>query len=92
MANIFRDIPRPKAGEFPAYASMYIDLIPDESQLLQHMVDNLEIVKTAIDALPADTLDVPHTEGEWTVKEILVHIIDDERIYEVLTNPRLVEK
>lgn len=81
MANIFRDIPRPEAGEFPAYASMYIDLILDEGQLLQHMVDNLEIVKTAIDALPVDTLGVPHADGEWTVKEILVHIIDDERIY-----------
>lgn len=81
MAKAFRDIPKPKAGEFPPYASMYIDLIPDEGQLLQHLVDNLDTVKTAINMLPADKLDVPHAQGEWTVKEILVHIIDDERIY-----------
>ncbi len=81
MAKAFRDIARPKVGEFPLYASMYIDLIPNEGQLLQHMVDNLEIVKQAINALPAEKLDVPHAEGEWTVKDILVHVIDDERIY-----------
>jgi len=81
MANSFRDIIRPQAGEFPSYASMYIDLIPNEGQLLQHMVDNLEIVKQAVNDLPVGKLDVPHIEGEWTVKEILVHIIDDERIY-----------
>jgi len=81
MAKQFRDIQRPKAGEFPSYASMYIDLIPDDGQLLQHMADNIEIVKSAVDALPSDGLDVPHAEGEWTVKEILVHIIDDERVY-----------
>jgi uncharacterized damage-inducible protein DinB len=81
MANQFRDIQRPESGEFPPYASMYIDLISDEGQLLQHMADNIGIVKKAVHALPADKLDVPHIEGEWTVKEILVHIIDDERIY-----------
>lgn len=76
-----RKIPKPQAGEFPAYASMYIDLLPDNRHVLQVMMQNYGIVKAHIDSMPAEKLRIPHAEGEWTVMEILQHIIDDERIY-----------
>jgi len=81
MANPLRRIPKPQAGEFPPYASIYIDLLPDDGQVLQHLQDNLAQVESVVRALPDNKLDTPHQESEWTVKEILVHVIDDERIY-----------
>lgn len=81
MANQFRTIQKPAASEFPPYASMYIDLLPDDGQLLQHLRDNIHSVKQYVDALPQDKLTTPHAAGEWTVQEVLLHIIDDERIY-----------
>ena len=74
-------IPKPEAGEFPPYASMYIDLIPDDGRVLEHLRDNMTVVQEHIKTLPSEKLATPHAEGEWTVKEILVHIMDDERIY-----------
>ncbi len=38
-------IDKPKPGEFAPYASMYIDLLPDDGLVLKHMQENFEAVK-----------------------------------------------
>lgn len=76
-----RLIPKPKPGEFAPYASMYIDLLPDDGLVLQHLRENLITVKKVVGSLLEEALTTPHAPGEWTIKEILVHVIDDERIY-----------
>lgn len=81
MDKPLQDISKPQSGEFPEYASMYIDLIPDDGLVLSHMLTNFQQVTQAIYALPEEKLKTPHAAGEWTIQEILVHIIDDERIY-----------
>lgn len=74
-------IPKPSTTEFAPYASMYIDLLPDDGQVIQHLQNNLENTIQFIRSFSKDKLAVPHKEGEWTIKEIMVHVIDDERIY-----------
>lgn len=74
-------IPKPNSDEFAPYAIMYIGLLPDDGLVLKHLQDSVERTVQFVRSLPADKLAVPHKAGEWTIKEILVHIIDDERIY-----------
>ena len=74
-------IAKPKNGEFPAYASMYIDLIPNDGLLLEHLKNNFIAAQSLINSLPEETLLYRYAPGKWTIKEVLVHIIDDERIY-----------
>jgi uncharacterized damage-inducible protein DinB len=76
-----RKIEKPKEGEYAPYAIMYIGLLPDDGLVLKHLRDNLEATKKFILALPAEKLAYRYAEGKWTIKEILVHISDDERIY-----------
>ena len=76
-----RKIEKPKDGEFPLYASMYINLLPDDGLLLKHLKENFEKMKEFILALPEERLLYRYALDKWTIKEILVHIIDDERIY-----------
>ncbi|MEM9952062.1 MAG: DinB family protein [Chloroflexota bacterium] len=76
-----RHIPKPEAGEYDPYAIMYIKLLPDDGLVLQHLADNLKIVDKLVSPLTDAQLSTPHQAGEWTIKEILVHVIDDERIY-----------
>ncbi len=76
-----KKIQKPKPGEYPAYASMYIDLLPDDGMVLQHMKENLGTVKEFILSLPPEKLLYRYAPGKWSIKEILVHITDDERIY-----------
>ena len=76
-----KKIDKPQAGEYAPYAMMYIGLLPDDRLVLQHLQDNLQATKNFILSLPAEKLAYRYAEGKWTIKEILVHISDDERIY-----------
>ena len=76
-----RTIQKPASGEYAPYTIMYIGLLPDDGLVLKHLADNLQVVADFARAFPEEKLTQPCAEGEWTIKEILVHIIDDERIY-----------
>lgn len=60
---------------------MYIGLLPDDGLVLTHLQENLNTTKEFIRSLPEEKLLHRYAEGKWTIKEVLVHIIDDERIY-----------
>lgn len=74
-------IPKPQEGEYAPYAIMYIGLLPDDGLVLAHLQDNLQTMIDFIHSFPAEQLAYRWAEGEWTIKEILVHVSDDERIY-----------
>ena len=76
-----RIIEKPNDGEFPPYANMYIKLLPDDGLLLKHLHDNFIATKELIFSLPEEKLNYRYAANKWTIREILVHIIDDERIY-----------
>ncbi|PKO12745.1 MAG: DNA damage-inducible protein DinB [Chloroflexi bacterium HGW-Chloroflexi-10] len=74
-------IRKPNEGEYAPYAIMYIRLIFDDGMLLTHLQDNLKSTQALIHGLPVEKLAQRWAEGEWTIKEILVHMIDTERIF-----------
>ena len=74
-------ITKPEDGEYAPYTIMYIGLLPDDGLILKHLRDNLAATTDFIRALPEEKLSYRYAEGKWTIKEILAHIIDDERIY-----------
>ena len=74
-------IPKPEPNEYAPYASIYISLLPDDGQVLKHLEDNLRATTEFIRAVPDEKLSYRYAEGKWTIKEIIGHLIDDERIY-----------
>ncbi len=74
-------ISKPLEGEYAPYASMYIGLLPGDGLILKHLKDNLVTNTDFILSLPEEKLTYRYAEGKWTIKEILVHVADDERIY-----------
>ncbi|MEQ8627381.1 DinB family protein [Ekhidna sp.] len=76
-----RAIKKPIAGEYPVYSSIYIDLLADDDHILEHLWDNFLQIKKFIFDLPKEKLTYRYADNKWTIKEILVHIIDDERIF-----------
>lgn len=76
-----KQIQRPLAGEYAPYAIMYIDLVPDEGLILQYLRENLVLLKELVRAQSEEKLSTPCAAGEWTIKEILVHVSDTERVF-----------
>ena len=72
-------MPKPVEGTFPPYFSRYIDLVKEadvlaafdaQDEMIQHYFESLE-----------HKADYAYAPGKWTLKEMLQHIIDTERIF-----------
>lgn len=76
-----RHIKKPMEGEYPAYSKIYMDLLEDDGRVLEHLWHNFLEIKDYILGLPEEVLTYRYDTGKWTIREILVHLIDDERIF-----------
>ncbi len=74
-------IPFPAQSEYPTYANMYMKYTVKDGSLIQQLTESLETTLKLIKSLPEAALNFRYQEGKWSIKDILVHIIDDERIY-----------
>ena len=74
-------IPKPLPGEYDPYTIMYIKFLPDDGKVLQYLEENAKHIKQFLLALPREKWEYSYAPRKWTLKEILLHIIDDERIY-----------
>lgn len=81
LCSTMKTIQKPAPGEYPAYSHIYMDLLEDDGRVLEHLWANFLAIKDFVYSLPEETLYYRYAEGKWTIKEILVHLIDDERIF-----------
>lgn len=77
----FRKIQKPPPNEYPFYSNIYMDLMPDDGLVLKHLWGNFLAIKKLITSLPEEKLQFKYAADKWNIKEILLHLIDDERIY-----------
>jgi uncharacterized damage-inducible protein DinB len=73
-------MPRPTPGTFPAYFERYISLV-DANDVKEAIEKYSPSLIDFFSNIPADKYDYRYAEGKWTVKELLQHIIDAERIF-----------
>src|SRR5579872_1352898 len=76
-----RIIPKPSPGEYPAYADMYMKLLPEDGRILPFMKAQIEKTKEFVYHISNKQWEYVYAPGKWSIKEVLVHIVDDERIY-----------
>jgi len=81
MMSSLKRISKPEEGEYSAYAIMYIKLLPDDGRVLEYLKENFKKTKDFAVSLPEEKLSYRYADGKWTVKEILMHLIDVERIF-----------
>ena len=68
------------ANEYNPYYKSYIDNAADKD-IVEGLNQNLDSVISFYSAIPDNKHDFAYAEGKWTVKDILLHIIDTERIF-----------
>jgi uncharacterized damage-inducible protein DinB len=76
-----KKIEKPCEDEFAPETIMYIGLLPNDGLVLEHLQDNLTTTTDLLLSLPEEKLTYRYAAGKWTIKEILAHLSDDERIY-----------
>ncbi len=65
-----------------AYMQRYLDQVPDDGNLLIHLEDIFDDTRELVQAMAPNQLSYAYEDGKWTVKDILVHICDTERIFQ----------
>ena len=74
-------IPKPLEAEFNSYFSQYINLVPEDADIFECLEDNMMDFQELILSIPKKKLAYRYAEGKWTIKEIIQHLIDSERIF-----------
>ena len=78
---MIKHIEFPSQNEYPIYANMYMKLVKKDGSLIEQLKSSLDKTKTLISKLSNAELEYRYEKNKWSIKEVLVHIIDDERIY-----------
>jgi uncharacterized damage-inducible protein DinB len=80
---------RPQQGEHGEFYQKYIDKTNGDS-VESLVADHSAALNIFINNLPESKADFAYAEGKWTIKDLLQHIIDTERImsYRALTFAR----
>ncbi|MBK0368503.1 DinB family protein [Flavobacterium agrisoli] len=67
-------------NEYSAFHATYIKAI-ENVDLLEELEISLHDFIKFVQNIPMDKFDYRYAEGKWTIKEIIQHIIDSERIF-----------
>ncbi len=68
-------------GQYPPYTIAYIDKVPDDSDITGVLESNMQTILDLVRSLPDEKLEYRYAPGKWSIKEVLVHITDTERIF-----------
>jgi hypothetical protein len=72
--------PRPRAGEHAEYYGRYVAEVPD-GNILDTLRDQLGDTVEMLQAVPEDRETYRYAEGKWSLREVVGHLIDTERLF-----------
>lgn len=73
-------MPKPSPTTYPVYFKKYVDQVPEED-LLTGFQNQLTVIKEFLNLITEEKSMYAYDTGKWTLKEVLLHMIDTERIF-----------
>jgi hypothetical protein len=70
---------RPEKNTYPEYYGLYIPLV-QQTNVYDALTETGKEISSFIESIPLQKADHAYAAGKWTVKQVLCHIIDTERI------------
>ncbi|MDV6167277.1 DinB family protein [Flavobacterium sp. DG1-102-2] len=67
--------------EYAPYQSAYINLVDPTYSLTEELEVSVHNLIHFVREIPMDKYDYRYAEGKWTIKDIIQHLIDTERIF-----------
>jgi hypothetical protein len=71
---------KPSPTSYPAYFQRYVEQVP-EDDLLTAFQNQSSVIKPFLSKIDEKRSAYAYAEGKWTLKELLQHLIDTERIF-----------
>ena len=71
---------RPAKGDYSEYYQQYIDLVEDDN-ILSVLTEQNKKTQNILNSFLKDKGNYRYAEGKWTVREIVGHLMDVERIF-----------
>jgi len=71
---------RPEPSEYAPYYEGYVSLVP-ETDIIPVLENQIQELRSLIAAVPEERGGYAYAPGKWTIKELLSHLIDGERIF-----------
>ena len=71
---------RPSKQDYAAYYETYVSKV-SSSDIVEALTDSFPKTMALLKSIPIDKWDFAYAEGKWTIKELMVHILDAERIF-----------
>jgi DinB family protein len=71
---------RPQASEYASDYETYISRVPD-GDIVGTLKSQLEETLALIRGIPEARGDFRYAEGKWSIKELIGHVIDSERVF-----------
>ncbi|MGC4104652.1 DinB family protein [Ferruginibacter sp.] len=73
-------MPKPLSTAHPSYFDRYISLVP-EDDLAVAFNNQLPLITALLKSIDEEKSNYAYAEGKWTIKELLQHMTDTERIF-----------
>lgn len=70
----------PAASEYAPYYGRYVSLVP-EGDIVETLTRQMESTLALLGGIDEEKAGWRYAEGKWSIKEVLGHIIDGERIF-----------
>jgi hypothetical protein len=71
---------RPTETEFASFYARYVALVP-ETDVLAVLEEQAEEIRQLAALVPAERETHRYAEGKWSVREVLGHLVDGERVF-----------
>ena len=71
---------KPQPAEYDPYYQKYISLVP-EDEIIPALDSQMNELAELLKDVPEEKGTFAYADGKWTVKEVLSHLIDSERIF-----------
>jgi len=70
----------PEPGEYADYYSGYMKYIPEDKNIIEVLQQGRDNLQSLIDSMTEEKGNFAYAEGKWSVKEVLGHLADVERV------------
>ena len=68
-------------NEYASFYSSYISQVSSQYSLIEELEISVHRLRNFVQEIPMNKYDYQYAEGKWTIKDILQHLIDSERVF-----------